>query len=208
MVKVPAVTTRVLLIEDNPDDVLLVRRLLRPWEVEHVPRLTVGVERLTSPGIDVVLSDLTLPDAEGLQAVLEVRERFPTVPLVIMTGSCDEDRAVEAIRAGAQDYVFKDQMAECGLPRVLRYAVERQRAEAERDALLAQLQAKVAELETALANVRTLSGLLPMCADCKKIRDDSGYWENVADYITSQTGTLFTHGLCPPCLAKNYPGRP
>jgi len=61
------------------------------------------------------------------------------------------------------------------------------------------------ELQGALQNVKTLSGLLPICASCKKIRDDGGYWTQVERYLTEHTQAQFSHGLCPDCFAELYP---
>jgi len=61
------------------------------------------------------------------------------------------------------------------------------------------------ELQTALAEVRTLSGLLPICANCKKIRDDSGYWHSVEAYVVSHSQAEFTHSICPECAQELYP---
>ncbi len=61
------------------------------------------------------------------------------------------------------------------------------------------------EVQAALANVRTLSGLLPICYHCKKVRDDKGYWKQVESYVTEQTGSKFSHGLCPSCFTELYP---
>jgi hypothetical protein len=61
------------------------------------------------------------------------------------------------------------------------------------------------ELRDALAQVKTLTGLLPMCANCKKIRDDNGYWSSVEKYISTHSEAEFTHGICPECLEKLYP---
>jgi hypothetical protein len=60
-------------------------------------------------------------------------------------------------------------------------------------------------LEIALANVKTLSGLLPICSSCKGIRDDSGYWRNVETYVQEHSEATFTHGVCPDCLRRYYP---
>ena len=68
-----------------------------------------------------------------------------------------------------------------------------------------QLRRSVAELEKAFADVKTLSGLLPICANCKKIRDDKGYWSNVEQYLGAHTDAEFSHGLCPDCMQKLYP---
>ncbi len=74
----------------------------------------------------------------------------------------------------------------------------RKQTEAERDTLIKDLQ-------EALANVKSLSGLLPICASCKKIRDDQGYWSQVESYIQKHSDATFTHGICPDCIKKFYP---
>jgi hypothetical protein len=61
------------------------------------------------------------------------------------------------------------------------------------------------ELRAALAKVKLLSGLLPICASCKKIRDDRGYWQQVEVYIRNHSEVEFTHGMCPDCMARYYP---
>ena len=60
----------------------------------------------------------------------------------------------------------------------------------------------IAELQDALAKVKQLSGMLPICASCKKIRDDKGYWNQIESYIAKHSGVLFSHGLCPGCAKK------
>jgi len=79
-----------------------------------------------------------------------------------------------------------------------RRLIERRRADGERERL-------ILELQDALAEVRTLSGLLPICAACKKIRDDQGYWNQIEDYISSHSEATFSHGICPECAKKLYP---
>ena len=76
---------------------------------------------------------------------------------------------------------------------------ERKRTEAEREVV-------IAELRDALSNVKHLYGLLPICASCKRIRDDQGYWNDVEEYIRKHTEADFTHGICPDCMNKLYPG--
>ncbi|MEN6440542.1 MAG: hypothetical protein ABFD97_18365 [Syntrophobacter sp.] len=62
----------------------------------------------------------------------------------------------------------------------------------------------IIDLKDALANIRTLRGLLPICSHCKKIRDDEGYWQQIEYYIHEHSGTQFSHGICPDCLLKYY----
>lgn len=75
---------------------------------------------------------------------------------------------------------------------------ERKQVEMERERL-------IGELQQALSEVKTLSGLLPICTSCKKIRNDEGYWERIEKYISDRSGALFSHGLCPECVRKLYP---
>jgi hypothetical protein len=67
------------------------------------------------------------------------------------------------------------------------------------------LQQKTMELEDALAQVQVLKGLLPICASCKKIRDDKGYWQSVENYISTHSEAKFSHDICPECMKKLYP---
>ena len=67
-----------------------------------------------------------------------------------------------------------------------------------------QKEQLIAELETALGEVKTLEGLLPICSFCKKIRDDKGYWKHVEAYVSEHSGAKFTHSLCPDCINKHY----
>ena len=80
---------------------------------------------------------------------------------------------------------------------IIRDITDRKRAEEEREALISALR-------EALANIKTLSGLLPICASCKKIRDDSGYWSQIEAYIQAHSDAVFTHGICPDCASRLY----
>jgi signal transduction histidine kinase len=125
---------RVLLIEDNPGDARLVLEMLAEvadmrLEMEHAERLSAGLECLDEDAIDIVLSDLSLPDSRGLEAVVQVQALCPYVPIVVLTGQADESLGVQAIRLGAQDYLVKQEIHAGVLSRVIRYALERKRAD-------------------------------------------------------------------------------
>ena len=94
----------------------------------------------------------------------------------------------------------------CVIDREPRKLTDAQKSALERLARLTmnnlELRRVSAELATAVANVKTLSGMLPICAWCKEIRDDDGYWQNVETYITQHTHAEFSHGMCPKCQAK------
>ena len=136
----------ILLIEDNPGDARLIQEMLgeaRPatFNLERVDRLASGIDHLQrNHQVDVVLTDLGLPDSQGWDTFARVRATVPHVPIIVLTGLDDEATALKAISEGAQDYLVKGQVQGYLLPRAIRYAIERKRSEAERAALLAQLR--------------------------------------------------------------------
>jgi PAS domain S-box-containing protein len=124
---------RVLLVEDNPADARLFTELVRDtgaghWKMVLVDRLSVGLERLSREPFDVMLLDLSLPDADGLDTLVRAHTEAPKIPIVVLTDHDDEALAVRAVRAGAQDYLVKGRMDGDLLVRSIRYASERGRA--------------------------------------------------------------------------------
>jgi two-component system cell cycle sensor histidine kinase/response regulator CckA len=124
----------VLLVEDNPGDARLIQEMLAEaggalFDLGCADRLSTGLERLAVGDINVVLLDLGLPDSRGLDTFVRVRTQAPDVPIVVLTGLDDEALAVQAVEAGAQDYLVKGQVDSNPLARALRYAIERKRAE-------------------------------------------------------------------------------
>ncbi|MFL5383484.1 MAG: ATP-binding protein [Longimicrobiaceae bacterium] len=145
-----AAPLRILLVEDNPGDARLIRETLRDagslaFELKHVDRLAAALPLLAARAADVALLDLSLPDAHGLETVTRALAAAPDVPIVVLTGLDDETVAIQAVQAGAQDYLVKGQVEPGMLARALRYAMERKRLEAERARLLeAEHQARTA----------------------------------------------------------------
>ncbi len=120
----------VLLVEDNPGDARLIREMFSDGgshhvELIHVGRMSEAEAALRGVAFDIVLLDLGLPDARGLEAVRRTRAVSPHVPLVVLSGMDDESMAVQAMQEGAQDYLIKGQIEPRELLRALRYAVER-----------------------------------------------------------------------------------
>jgi diguanylate cyclase (GGDEF)-like protein len=127
---------RVLAVEDNPGDAILVREMLRDaspagFVLQTADRLSVAVETLLNGSVDCVLLDLSLPDAEGLEALAQVRTVALDVPIIVLSGRSDEVLAVQAVHEGAQDYLIKGQVDASLLSRSINYAIERKRAEVE-----------------------------------------------------------------------------
>lgn len=125
---------RLLLVEDSLADTRWFQEELRDsgptwYTLSHAATLTTAIERLGADNIDVVLLDLSLPDAQGIETVSRMRAAAPNLPLIVLTGLDDEQIALRAVKEGAQDYLIKDQVTGPLLARAVRYAIERRRAD-------------------------------------------------------------------------------
>ncbi|MDZ7970098.1 MAG: response regulator [Nostoc sp. DedSLP03] len=125
---------KVLLVEDNPGDVLLLQELFKEVttvavELMPVERLSEAVNYLTNETFDVILLDLSLPDSQGLQTFVIAHNQAKATPIIVLTGINDETLATSAMQQGAQDYLVKGQVTGDLLVRSMRYAIERQRAD-------------------------------------------------------------------------------
>jgi signal transduction histidine kinase/CheY-like chemotaxis protein len=123
---------KVLLVEDNPGDARLLNEALievqpAPFALVHVDRFITAIEALKRETFSAVLLDLSLPDAKGLDTVVRMQREADAVPIVVLTGLDDDSTALEAVRAGAQDYLIKGEIDGKLLVRSLSYAMERKR---------------------------------------------------------------------------------
>lgn len=190
---------RIFLIEDEPVSAGITLRMLKEagldGDVTAAATLEAGLSGLAAGGADIALVDMGLPDRGGVETVSEVCARFPRLPVVVMTGTDDEAVGLEALKRGAQDYLVKGRFNHRELKRVMGYAVERK-------ALLNEKEELIARLQDALRQVRLLTGLLPICCECKKIRTSAGAWMQMEAYITENSGAVFTHGYCEECYKR------
>lgn len=149
--KSPLTGTRILLlVEDNPGDAQMVKELLDEsqrdtFTVMHKPRLDEALRTLEATEVDVVVLDLGLPDAEGVDSVKAVRALRGQVPIVVLTGSDDERLALACIDAGAQDYLSKPEVTARNLKRAIGYSITRLR------------EAQLREMQETLAAYRAMS---------------------------------------------------
>ncbi|HEX6370819.1 MAG TPA: hybrid sensor histidine kinase/response regulator [Longimicrobium sp.] len=146
---------RILLVEDNPGDARLLRFTLAEaeslrFDLVHAARLSEALDAIGTAPADVVLLDLSLPDAHGMETVTRMLQAAPDVPIIVLTGLTDETVAVQAVQAGAQDYLVKGSVDGGTLARAIRYAMERKRMETERAGLLRNEQEARAAAEAAV----------------------------------------------------------
>ena len=141
---------KLLLVEDSSLDARLLRETLKDappgaFKLEHATRLDAALERLSRESFDLVLLDLGLPDSQGPESVVRMHVACPALPIIVLTGLDDPQIALEAVRAGAQDYLVKGRFDAELLIRTIRYAVERKRAAEELRQLNAELEQRVEE---------------------------------------------------------------
>ena len=160
----------ILLVEDNPGDARLLKEALRdfnhtpPFELIHVDRLALGIERTKQERFAAVLLDLSLPDAKGLEAVVRMHQEARALPIVVLTGLDDNSVALEAVRAGAQDYLIKGEIDGKLLVRSLSYAIERKRLQDETQRHLERITA-LKDINAALTSTLELPTVVNILHD-------------------------------------------
>jgi DNA-binding NtrC family response regulator len=206
----------VLVVEDDPMDSLIMQRAFRTAHELNIKcvstdRLSTALECLRNEMFHAVLLDLNLPDSTGEETFLALQSEFPDVPVVVLSGHRDDQLASSLLRKGAQDFLEKSPEIGAAVVRIIYYTIERHRFLNEikaNERMLSEMNQAlekqaverenlVAQLRATLEEVKNLSGLLPVCAWCKKIRTDKGYWESVETYLNKRVH--LTHGICPEC---------
>jgi phosphoserine phosphatase RsbU/P len=187
---------KVLIAEDNPTMHRLLAADVRQWGFDPV---TVGdglsawnrLQAETGPVLCLI--DWMMPGMDGINLIRMVRSRTnaPGAYLILLTSKTRKEDLVEGLNAGADDYVSKPFHADELWARI--------RVGIRSLELQQTLAATIDDLEKSAARVKTLHGLLPICAYCKKIRDDGNYWHRVELYFSEHADVQFTHGICPDC---------
>lgn len=187
---------RILVVEDDPrvGEILTDALALEGYTAVVAGSGQEGVDRSVDPEVGLAILDVMLPDIDGFDVLRRLRARRPDLPVLMLTARDDLPSKVAGLEAGADDYLTKPFD-----PPELR---ERLRVGCRIIDLQSRLADRVAELEIALANVKQLQGLLPICAYCKSIRDDHNYWQRVESYLADHADVRFTHGICPNCLEQ------
>ncbi|MHC5001942.1 MAG: response regulator [Planctomycetota bacterium] len=191
--------TRVLIAEDDPVSRRVLEATLEKWGYD-ISVAADGEEAWTllqRPGPPhLLVLDWMMPGLDGPELCRRIRagEEGDLFYIVLLTAKNEPEDIVAGLDAGADDYVTKPFNRE-----ELRARVHTGQRIVELEDRLAD---RVTELEAALRQVKTLSGLLPICTYCKRIREGEDYWEAVESYVSSHSDAHFSHGVCPECYDK------
>lgn len=191
----------ILIVDDVAENVEVLYRLLSGegyrFAVAQNAEETYRAAEREVP--DLVLLDIMLPDVDGFTVASELLRRHGNryLPIVFITARTEESDKVRGFQAGGVDYITKPFEYREVKARVQTH-LKLKSAEEEKSRLIEDLQA-------ALREVKQLQGIIPICARCKKIRDDGGYWQQVEHYISTHSEAEFSHSLCPNCIQELYP---
>ena len=189
-----------LVVDDTPANLkLLVRMLMEQgYNVRVSNNGPAAIDIARENPVDLILLDIRMPRMDGFAVCekLKASETTFEIPVIFITAVEDVRNKVRAFSVGGVDYITKPFHPEEVLARVENHLTLRD--------MKRSLEQKNAQLGEALAKIRTLRGLLPICANCKKIRDDKGYWNQIEEYIQNHSDAFFSHGICPDCMNTLY----
>ncbi len=174
----------VLIVDDNLKNLKILGKTLQensyvPVAAKNGPQALDFAQRA---GPDLILLDVMMPGMDGFEVCRKLKARDDTknIPIIFLTASTERKDLLKGFEAGGVDFVTKPYDS-----------IE----------LLLRVKSHI-ELKRAREEIRTLWGILPICCECKNIRDDDGYWHRVETYLNECSDVRFTHGYCPGCAKK------
>ena len=193
---------KILIVDDRLENLVALETLLSDINADII-RANSGNEALQfslEHEFALVLIDVQMPDMDGFETVKLMRhvEKTKYVPVIFVSAIYSDDfYKIKGVESGAVDFITKPIIPEILLGKVMIFLELYEQKK--------KLENTIADLENSLNEVETLKGLIPICASCKKIRDDKGYWTDVEHYIAARADVDFSHSICPSCLEKEHP---
>ena len=192
---------KILIVDDDPDVLWASSRVIKSegYQVLTASSGTTCMAMVKKHRPDLILMDVVLPDIHGTELCKEIKSdpALQGIYIILLSGQkTSSGEQADGLDVGADGYIARP-LSNRELKARVSAMVRILRAERERDRL-------IAELKDALLQVKRLSGLLPLCSYCKKIRDDKGYWNQVDAYIQDHSEADVSHSICPDCAEKYY----
>ncbi len=176
----------IFVVDDNPENIKVIGKMLEGHMYEPMVFLSAkaALKSIGNEKPELILLDIMMPEMDGYEMCQNLKADDSTrdIPVIFLTGMTETEDLVKGFDAGAADYVTKPfESAE----------------------LLSRIKTHIG-FKKAKEEINTLRGLIPICAECKKIRDDSGFWNQIEAYIERHSQAQFSHGVCPECMHKLY----
>lgn len=206
----------ILIVDDSPDQHLLLRSILTKAghadivavDSAHAAFAALNLDdEQSSTKIDLILMDVLMPDIDGIAACRQIKQsdQLRDIPVIMVTAKTDIENLKEAFSAGAMDYITKPVNRIELLARVSSALILKREMDCRKERE-ADLRRSNEDLQRALKEVKALRGLIPICASCKKVRNDGGLWQQLEEYLGEHSDAQFSHGICQVCVKKLYPG--
>ena len=207
----------ILIVDDSNDQQLLLKSILTKAGHQDLvmadsasaayAKLGTQTPQGDTHPIDLILMDFMMPVTDGVAATKHIKnvEHLRDIPVIVVTAKTDLGNLQAAFAAGAMDFITKPVNSVELLARVNSALMLKKEMDC-RKLREQELRRSNTELQQALREVKVLKGLVPICASCKKIRNDQGFWQQLEEYIQQHSEAEFSHGLCTPCIKKLYPG--
>jgi sigma-B regulation protein RsbU (phosphoserine phosphatase) len=207
----------ILLVDDSTENLLLLQSILQTGGYKDLLTAESAVQAFKHLGmddsggdgtsVDLILMDIQMPEINGIETCRRIKEveRLQDIPIIMVTAMAQREKLQLAFAAGAMDYINKP-VNKIELRTRVGSALKLKQEMDSRKAREQELKKRTQELELALKEVKVLRGFIPICASCKKIRNDRGYWQLVEAYIREHSEAEFSHGICPDCIKKFFPG--
>lgn len=191
----------ILVVDDSHVALTLLAGVLAQagYDVRPTENGELALASVAAKPPELILLDIQMPGLDGFEVFrrLKAREESRDIPVMFISAATEMEKRVAGLRLGAVDFINKPFQLDELLARVATHL--------ELFRLRTKLAQQAADLRDALAKIKTLSGFIPICASCKKIRDDRGYWSQIEKYITEHSDAQFSHGICPDCAHRLYP---
>jgi DNA-binding response OmpR family regulator len=194
----------ILIVDDDPGHIQIIINYLEAAEeaykiyqaLDAVKALSIA--RLKQP--DLIITDWDMPEMSGIELIRQLKDDETTngILVIMATGVMTSSENLKtALDAGAMDFIQKP------IDKV--ELIARIKSMLVLSDSFKEITTLNKQLQTALNEVKQLSGMLPICSHCKKIRSDQGYWTQIEDYIRAHSEAQFTHSICPDCYHELFP---
>jgi len=192
----------ILIVDDTPENLMILSEYLirEGYEVRPVLSGELAIQAAELKPPEIILLDINMPDLNGYEVCkrLKRNEELSSIPVLFISALGETMDKVKAFECGGVDYITK--------PFHFEEVNARIRTHLQLFRLEKEQETTIEDLKSALQEVKQLRGMLPICANCKSIRDDHGYWETVEGYFMKHSDTRFSHSICPDCQEELYPG--
>lgn len=181
------VGSRIATVDDESSTHKILKFILgkKGYKVSEYTDGEAALEDFKNDPPDLILLDVNMPGKDGFTICEELKtwKKTRDVPVIFLTAENKQDCILKGFKAGGVDYITKPY---------------------DKAELVARVETHL-ELKRSREEIQTLRGFIPICANCKKIRDDEGLWEAIEHYISSRSEAVFSHGICPDCSVELYP---